>query len=411
MENLVFILFNIPPLVVLIGTFILFFKGQCSRSVRISMSVLLWLLVIAMGLYAEFYNPRVLQKNLWLFSFLFSLVAPFIPPTYFLFLNRLTDKKKTPGLNILVFLPAILYAAMLLSANMFMSQTERFAFLANEIMGQSIHTDSSNAYDWMVLLGIKVFGAFIAIEGILVMIYGEFRLNTYLHLLDEYYTTNRSAKMRKVRGIHSLSIIVASLFLFISVIPLSDAANMIWFLAIILVIEMVMVSYIISYVMRIEYSAEDLYAMMNNDRKTESVSTFKQNADAIPAQSVNNGIPDFPRVVEPIPPLIVRIDEAMEKKGLFLRTDLSIVSLSEEVGTNRTYVSKAIKDAKGCNFSDYVNRYRMDYALELMKNTPKDSIIIQNIAVQCGCGSIQTFYRYFKMFYNETPTQWIERNK
>ena len=411
MENLVFILFNIPPLVVLIGTFILFFKGQCSRSVRISMSVLLWLLVIAMGLYAEFYNPRVLQKNLWLFSFLFSLVAPFIPPTYFLFLNRLTDKKKTPGLNILVFLPAILYAAMLLSANMFMSQTERFAFLANEIMGQSIHTDSSNAYDWMVLLGIKVFGAFIAIEGILVMIYGEFRLNTYLHLLDEYYTTNRSAKMRKVRGIHSLSIIVASLFLFISVIPLSDAANMIWFLAIILVIEMVMVSYIISYVMRIEYSAEDLYAMMNNDRKTESVSTFKQNADAIPAQSVNNGIPDFPRVVEPIPPLIVRIDEAMEKKGLFLRTDLSIVSLSEEVGTNRTYVSKAIKDAKGCNFSDYVNRYRMDYALELMKNTPKDSIIIQNIAVQCGCGSIQTFYRYFKMFYNETPTQWIEKNK
>ena len=411
MENLVFILFNIPPLVVLIGTFILFFKGQCSRSVRISMSVLLWLLVIAMGLYAEFYNPRALQKHLWLFSFLFSLVAPFIPPTYFLFLNRLTDKKKTPGLNILVFLPAILYAAMLLSANMFMSQTERFAFLANEIMGQSIHTDSSKAYDWMVLLGIKVFGAFIAIEGILVMIYGEFRLNTYLHLLDEYYTTNRSAKMRKVRGVHSLSIIVASLFLFMSIIPLSDAANMIWFLAIILVIEMVMVSYIISYVMRIEYSAEDLYEMMNNDRKTESVSTFKQNADAIPAQSVNNGIPDFPRVVEPIPPLIVRIDEAMEKKGLFLRTDLSIVSLSEEVGTNRTYVSKAIKDAKGCNFSDYVNRYRMDYALELMKNTPKDSIIIQNIAVQCGCGSIQTFYRYFKMFYNETPTQWIERNK
>ena len=85
--------------------------------------------------------------------------------------------------------------------------------------------------------------------------------------------------------------------------------------------------------------------------------------------------------------------------------------LSEKMGTNRTYVSKAIKDAKGCNFPDYVNRFRLDYALSLMEGLSKDEIVIQNIAVQCGCGSIQTFYRYFKMFYNETPSQWIERNK
>lgn len=410
MEKLVFILFNIPPLVVLVGTFILFFKGKCSRSVRISMSVLLWLLVIAMALYAEYYNPMVAQKHLWYFSFLFSLIVPFIPPTYFLFLNRLTDKQKTPFLNILVFLPAILFVAMLVSANIFMSEDERFAFMANEILGQSIHTDSSNAYDWMVLLGTKVFGAFIAIEGILVMIYGEFRLNTYLHLLDEYYTSNSSAKMRKVRGVHSLSIIVASLFLFMSIIPLSDAANMIWFLAIILIIEMVMVSYIISYVMRIEYSAEDLYAMMNKGRNSDKISTANYNVDEIPAQAIDDNIPDVNRVVE-VQPLIARIDEAMVKKSLFLQPDLSLTSLCEQVGTNRTYASKAIKDAKGCNFSDYVNRYRLDYALSVMKRIPKDQIIIQNIAVQCGCGSIQTFYRYFKMFYNETPTQWIERNK
>ena len=97
--------------------------------------------------------------------------------------------------------------------------------------------------------------------------------------------------------------------------------------------------------------------------------------------------------------------------NLFLNPDLSIVLLSEKVGTNRTYVSKAIKDTKGCNFSDYVNRFRLDYAVELMKNTPKENIVVQNIALQCGCGSIQTFYRYFKLFFNETPTQWIERNK
>ena len=115
---------------------------------------------------------------------------------------------------------------------------------------------------------------------------------------------------------------------------------------------------------------------------------------------------------DPMPStLMEKIDYVMINENLFLKPELSLISLCERVGTNRTYASKAIKDAKGCNFSDYVNRFRLDYAVELMKNTPKDDIVIQNIALQCGCGSIQTFYRYFKLFYNETPTQWLERNK
>ena len=400
MHKIVFILFNIPPLVVLAGAFILFFKGKCSKSVRISMSILLWMLALAMGLYAEYYNPKIIAEHYWLCSFIFTVIVPFCPPVYFLFLNRLTDKKKTPALNIIAFLPSILYAAMLISANIFLSESERQAFLANEILGQSIQTDSSMAYDWMVFMIKNVFGALVAVEGILVMIYGEFRLNTYLHLLEEYYTANTSQKASKVRGVHTLSVIVASLFLFMSVIPLSDAANMLWFLGIILIIELVMVTLIISYVMKIEYSAEDLYAMMDDNYENST-----------PISVDNDSLVTGRRVVEPIPPLIVRIDAAMEKENLFLRPDLSIVMLAEHVGTNRTYVSQAIKDTKGCNFSDYVNRYRLDYAVELMKSLPKENIIVQNIAMQCGCGSIQTFYRYFKLFFNETPTQWIERNK
>ncbi len=425
MKNIVFILFNLPPLVILIGAFILFFKGKCNKSVRISMSVLLWILAVAMALYAEYFNPVIVNNHFWVFDFVFCLLVPFCPPVYFLFLNRLTDKKKTPGLNILTFLPAILFAAMLITAKMFMSDAERHAFVANEIMGLSIQMESSMAYDWMVFLIKRVFGAFLAVEGILVMIYGEFRLNTYIHLLEKYYTTTSSERKRRVRGVHLLTLVVASLFMFMSIIPLSEAANMLWFLGIVLVIEMVMVTMIVSYVMKIEYSAEDLYALMeerdnnnnninnniNNNGNNNSVEAIGSNTVYSPV--VGDDLANARKVAEPniSAPLIVRIDAAMEKDNLFLNPDLSLVSFSEQVGSNRTYVSKAIKDAKGCSFSDYVNRYRLDYALELMKNTSKENMVIQNIATQCGCGSVQTFYRYFKLFFNETPTQWIERNK
>ena len=388
MNNIVvYILFNLPPLVILVGTFILFFKGNCNKHVRISMSVLLWILAAAMGLYAQYFNPIVFENHFWLFDFFFVMIVPFCPPAYFLFLNRLTDRMKTPTLNILIFLPAIIYAALLLSANIFMNGDEKCAFVANEVLGQSINTQSSFAYDWMVILVKRVFGIFITVEGILVMIYGEFRLTVYIHLLEQYYKQTGSMGMKKVYGIHVLTLVVASLFLFMAIIPLSDASEMIWFLGIVLFIELLMVSLIITYVIRIEYSAEDLYALMEEGNNEPSATQ------------------------EPLPSPIERIDAAMMQDNLFLDPDLSIVMLAEKVGTNRTYVSKVIKDTKCCNFSDYVNRFRIDYAVELMKKTPKDDIVIQNIAMQCGCGSIQTFYRCFKLFYNETPTQWIERTK
>jgi YesN/AraC family two-component response regulator len=222
--------------------------------------------------------------------------------------------------------------------------------------------------------------------------------------------------MSKVRGIHTMSILVASLFLFMAIIPLSDASNMLWFLGIILIIEMIMVTLIISYVMRIEYSAEDLYDMMdegNDDNVDKVVPNVVPNIvrSVVHTPVVNDNEINSVKATEPISPLIDRIDAAMVNEKLYLQPDLSLVTLCEKIGTNRTYASKAIKDAKGCNFSDYVNRFRLDYALDVMKSLPKDKIIIQNIVVQCGCGSIQTFYRYFKLFFNETPTQWIENNK
>jgi YesN/AraC family two-component response regulator len=166
--------------------------------------------------------------------------------------------------------------------------------------------------------------------------------------------------------------------------------------------------------MQLEYSAEEMHGRVENPGylvESEPLAQSPVQPPVIKHQS--DPVSKEPLINEEAVPitLIERIDNAMQKDSLFLKSDLSLVSLCELIGTNRTYASKAIKDAKGCNFSDYVNRFRLDYAIQLMKKTPKDEIVVQNIAMQCGCGSIQSFYRYFKLFYNLTPTQWIELNK
>lgn len=407
-EKLTYILFQIPGLAILIASIVLSVRGRCSQRIKRSMSTMLIVVAISMLSYAQFYNQSLAARYSWGFDFLYCLITPFCAPLYYLAINCLTDIKRRQALNVVMFLPAIIYAVLLISAQGLMNSEERHAYICNEILGQSIQTEASVAYTWMVLVAKKIFAVFMPAQGILVMIYGEFRLNTYTRMLEDYSTNYTPGKSIKMRGIHVLSILVVVTGLVMSSIPIPESSDHILLVSIAVVGQVVMVSLIVSYVMKLEYSAEEMKEVINEPVVPVQPVVRPHQMDGYPGAAPVTAV----RKEEHAPStLIEKIDYAMRNDNLFLQADLSLVTLCEKVGTNRTYASKAIKDAKGCNFSDYVNRFRLEYAVGLMKNTPKDDIVIQNIAMQCGCGSIQTFYRYFKLFYNETPTQWIERNK
>lgn len=398
-ETIIYILFTLPSLAIIAVAVILNVKGKFSTRLRWWMSVMLVVVALSMLCYAQYYNVHLTSRYSWGFDFLYCLITPFCAPLYYLFINSLANIKKRPAIDVMCFYPAIIYAVLLITGQMLMNSDERHAFICNEILGQNIQMEPSVAYEWMLLVGKKLFAVFMPVQAIAVMIYGEIRLNAYIRMLHEYSSVNETGNTIKMREIHVLTVLIVVTGLIMSVIPMNDAVDHIWLVLIAVIGQIVMVSLIAKYIMRLEFSAEDIQTMIQSPSINGGV-------------NIGGGPAVKPSIrIEKPKTLIERIDAAMETGRLYLQPDLSLVSLSEQIGTNRTYASKAIKDAKGCNFSDYVNRYRLDYALAVMKNTPKDKIVIQNIATQCGCGSIQTFYRYFKIFYNETPSQWIERNK
>lgn len=417
-QTVIYTLFLLPGLAVLISAVILNVRGSISARIKRSMSAMLIIVALSMLSYAQYYNASLAARYSWGFDFIYSFVTPFSAPLYFLFVNCLTDIKRRPAINVLVFLPAIIYAVLLISAQALMNSAERHAYICNEILGQDIQIESSVAYSWMLTVSKRIFSVFMPLQGILAMIYGEFRLSTYIRMLEDYTSTYLS-KTTKIRGIHTLTILVAVTGLIMSSIPVYESNNQILLVSVAVVGQIILVALIVSYVMKLEYSAEEIHETIEDPTAAiRSVQSVQQVNPVKPIQPVQPVRPNPVMFNEPArkmdqtpSTLMEKIDSAMLDDQLFLEPDLSLLTLCEKVGTNRTYASKAIKDTKGCSFPDYVNRFRLDYAVELMKNTPKESIIVQNIAMQCGCGSIQTFYRYFKLFYNETPTQWIERNK
>lgn len=114
--------------------------------------------------------------------------------------------------------------------------------------------------------------------------------------------------------------------------------------------------------------------------------------------------------------MLARITEAQndvqlqyfEKAKSFIQdhysdSSLSLVSVSEYCGISGGYLSRIFLRFSDEGFSEYLNRYRVDQACVMLKNT---SLMISDIGLKTGFNSPQSFIRVFKKYMNMTPGQY-----
>lgn len=80
--------------------------------------------------------------------------------------------------------------------------------------------------------------------------------------------------------------------------------------------------------------------------------------------------------------------------------NLCINFIAEKIGNHPNYISKMFKEQTGEGVGEYINRFRIDKAKELLvqgKLTPKE------IAEKTGYSNVRTFYRAFKKITGDTP--------
>ncbi|WP_149025849.1 AraC family transcriptional regulator [Polaribacter sp. BM10] len=98
--------------------------------------------------------------------------------------------------------------------------------------------------------------------------------------------------------------------------------------------------------------------------------------------------------------LLAKLDSFEKQPENFTNNKLTLSILAKELETNSNYLSKVINQKKGCNFSTYLRKLRIDYALDLLE---KDATIrkfsIDAIAKEVGFKNAETFS---KAFFKET---------
>lgn len=102
--------------------------------------------------------------------------------------------------------------------------------------------------------------------------------------------------------------------------------------------------------------------------------------------------------------LFARLDEAVEKEKLYARHDLRREMLCAVIGVDRNRIATVIRTQSGtANLSDYINRKRIRYAVELMRQNKNWTI--DAICDTCGMNGT-SFKRYFKNIYGMPPSEY-----
>lgn len=105
--------------------------------------------------------------------------------------------------------------------------------------------------------------------------------------------------------------------------------------------------------------------------------------------------------------LFSELELLMIQNKVFKDSTLTRDKVAEMLNTNRTYLSSVINDKTGEPFNQYLNSYRINYALQLLSDE-KEEVSMKVIYLESGFNSPTTFYKSFREIVGMPPSKYRE---
>lgn len=107
--------------------------------------------------------------------------------------------------------------------------------------------------------------------------------------------------------------------------------------------------------------------------------------------------------------LFIRCCRYMELRKPFLVESFSLEDLSLAMFTNKLYLSQTINACTGRNFRNFVNNYRIMYAMDLFKKNNR--LRVSDLSNLSGFHTPVSFNMAFKLMMDESPGAWCARTR
>lgn len=118
---------------------------------------------------------------------------------------------------------------------------------------------------------------------------------------------------------------------------------------------------------------------------------------------------------EKIDTLYAELCRLMEQERLYAEAQLTREKVAERLGTNRTYLTRAVKEKTGMSYLQFVNSYRINEAIRILSDKDNTNYPLKQIWSDLGFSSPSTFFKIFQQTVGITPStyrkQFIEVNE
>ena len=310
---------------------------------------------------------------------LYSFANLAVYPLFYVFILSMTSPESQLRHTWLYFIPSAVIGIMVSAIYVMMSSQELNSFVRiisyNEEYGSG--TGLCKMMGYIRLTAKAVF----AIETVAVLFAGSRKITAYNKSIEDYYADTEGKKLTAFQWfmyLFTACSFVSIIFNFIGRFRFNGSA---WMIAIPSLI----------------FSSLLFGLGFISFRQSFTIDRFEQE------ESADRLNPETAPVCKEEKPLIERIEEVVTKRQLFLRHNLKISDVAAELCTNRLYVSTAINEEIGISFSDYINRKRVNYAIQLIRANPQ--MTIYEIADLSGFASDKSFYRNFKSITGKSPKE------
>ena len=103
------------------------------------------------------------------------------------------------------------------------------------------------------------------------------------------------------------------------------------------------------------------------------------------------------------------LESAMKEQKQYLKAELNLADLAEELGTRREELSLVINCFYEKNFYEFVNEFRIEEVKRLMSDPDNKNLTMESFGYSAGFNSKASFYRIFKQFTGMSPLQFFNR--
>ncbi len=144
------------------------------------------------------------------------------------------------------------------------------------------------------------------------------------------------------------------------------------------------------------------YVPLTTITRAPGESAISENPKKSPAPALSN---------EQMQDICRNAKEYLGTSRAYLDPDITLASLAKDTGIPPRNLSRSINSILDCNFFEFINSMRVEYAKQRLLELSTSNYNIDSIYTECGFRSRSTFFFVFKKLTGSTPAAWLSDAK